>query len=99
MHGNMNVKDGPPYFARTVSYARKTLMKLTISLWLLKPGNTKGGSITLPLTSYLTGLDSAVWQLTIFVFISQNRLIKTKQTGGQQYSDTCPFSIPCSNRC
>jgi hypothetical protein len=32
-------------------------------------GNTKGGSITVPLTSCLTGLESAVWQLTIFVFI------------------------------
>ncbi len=34
----------------------------------LKPGNTKGGSITVPLTSCLTGLESAVWQLTIFAF-------------------------------
>jgi hypothetical protein len=32
-------------------------------------GNTKGGSITVPLTSCLTGLESAAWQLTIFVFI------------------------------
>jgi hypothetical protein len=32
-------------------------------------GNTKGGSITVPLTSYMTSLESAVWQLTIFVFI------------------------------
>jgi hypothetical protein len=32
-------------------------------------GNTKAGSITVPLTSCLTGLESAVWQLTIFVFI------------------------------
>ncbi len=30
------------------------------------PGNTKGGSITVPLTSCLTGLKSAVWQLTKF---------------------------------
>jgi len=36
-----------------------------------KPGNTKGGSITVPLTSSLTGLESAVIQLTIFVFISK----------------------------
>jgi hypothetical protein len=28
------------------------------------PGNTKGGSITVPLTSCLTGLESAVWLLT-----------------------------------
>jgi hypothetical protein len=37
--------------------------------WRSGPGNTKGGSITVPLTSCLTGLESAVWQLTIFVFI------------------------------
>jgi hypothetical protein len=35
----------------------------------LLPGNTKGGSITVPLTSSLSGLESAVLQLTIFVFI------------------------------
>ncbi len=32
-------------------------------------GILKGGSITVPLTSCLTGLESAVWQMTIFVFI------------------------------
>ncbi len=32
-------------------------------------GNTKGGNITVPLTSYLTGLESAVWIMTVFVFI------------------------------
>jgi hypothetical protein len=31
------------------------------------------------------------WQ---FLFYLQNRLIRTSQTGGQQYSDTSPFSIP-----
>jgi len=35
----------------------------------VQPGNTKGGSITVLLTSCLTGLESAVWQMTIFVFI------------------------------
>jgi hypothetical protein len=30
----------------------------------------------------------------IFCFYLQNRLIQTTQTGGQQYSDTSPFSIP-----
>jgi hypothetical protein len=29
-----------------------------------------------------------------FCFYLQNRLIQTSQTGGQQYSDTSPFSIP-----
>jgi hypothetical protein len=30
-----------------------------------------------------------------FCFYLQNRLIQTSQTGGQLYSDTSPFSIPC----
>jgi hypothetical protein len=63
------------------------------ALWV-DPGNTKGRSITVPLTSCLTGLESSVRQLTIFVFYLQNRLIQTGQTGGQWYSDTSPFSIP-----
>ncbi len=29
----------------------------------VKPGNTKGGSITVPLTSCLTGLDQSVLQI------------------------------------
>jgi hypothetical protein len=32
-----------------------------------------------------------------FCFYLQNRLIITSQTGGQQYSDTSPFSIPWTN--
>jgi hypothetical protein len=62
----------------------------------LSTGNTKGGSITVPLTSWLTRLESAVWQLTIFCFYLQIGLIQNSQTGGQWYSDTSPFSIPCS---
>jgi hypothetical protein len=30
-----------------------------------------------------------------FCFNLQNRIIQTSQSGGQQYSDTSPFSIPC----
>jgi hypothetical protein len=30
-----------------------------------------------------------------FCFYLQHRLIQTSQTGGQQYSDPSPFSIPC----
>ncbi len=29
-----------------------------------------------------------------FCFYLQNRLIQTGQTGGQQYSDASPFSVP-----
>ncbi len=32
-----------------------------------------------------------------FCFYSQNRLTQTSQTGGQRYSDTSPFRIPCHN--
>ncbi len=63
----------------------------TLLLILLWPGNTKGGSITVPLTSCLTGLESA----DNFCFYLQNRIIQTSQTGGQWYSDTSTFSIPC----
>jgi hypothetical protein len=34
-----------------------------------------------------------------FCFYLQNRLTQTSQTGGQWYSDTCPFSIPWFNDC
>jgi hypothetical protein len=34
---------------------------------LTDPGNTKGGSITIPLTCCLTGLESAEYQLTFFI--------------------------------
>ncbi len=60
----------------------------------IEAGNTKEGSITVLLTSCLTGLESAVWLPTIFCFYLQNRLIQTSQTGGLWYSDTSPFSIP-----
>jgi hypothetical protein len=33
-----------------------------------------------------------------FCFYLQNRLIQTSQTGGQWYSDTSLFSIPCLDR-
>jgi hypothetical protein len=44
------------------------------------PGNIKGGSITVPLTSCLTGLESVLRRLTIFCFYLQNRLIQTRST-------------------
>jgi len=61
----------------------------------LTAGNTKGESITVLLTSCLTGLESAVLTTDKFCFYLQNRLIQTSQTGGQRYNDTSPFSIPC----
>ncbi len=40
-----------------------------VAILIQNPWNTKVGSITVPLTSCLIGLESAVRQLTIFVFI------------------------------
>ena len=37
--------------------------------------------------------------MTIDNFYLQNRLIQASQTGGQCYSDTSPFSIPCIDTC
>ncbi len=42
------------------SKLRKKFMLLQLSGGFVGPGNTKGGSITVPLTSCLTGLESAV---------------------------------------
>jgi hypothetical protein len=43
------------------------------------PGKTKGGSIIVPLTSCLTGLESAVWQLTIFLMFKTDYSKPVKQ--------------------
>jgi hypothetical protein len=78
-----------PLAGEFVERARDTVFSAKVCL-----GNTKGGSITLPLTSCLTGLESAVRLLTIFVFIC-----KTDQTKPvkQEVNSTVilpPFSIP-----
>ncbi len=57
-------------------------------------GSTKGGSITVLLTSCLSGFEISCMTTDNFCFYLQNRLIQTSQTRGQQYSDTSPFSIP-----
>ncbi len=57
--------------------------------WILK-----GGSITVPLTSCLTGLDWSVLQIKTKILCSYS-WFQTSQTGGQWYSNSSPFSIPC----
>ncbi len=63
--------------------AMLSVVVLSALLWppcLMKwSGNTKGGRITVPLTSCWTGLESAVWQLTIFVFIRKTDYSKLVQ--------------------
>ncbi len=58
-------------------------------------GNTKGGSITVPLTSCLNWFGISCMATDNFCFYLQKRLIQNSQTGGQWYGDTSPFSIPC----
>ncbi len=61
----------------------------------VKSGNTKGGSITVPLTSCLTGLDQSVLQIKTKIVSCHTADFQTSQTVGQSYSDTSePFSIP-----
>jgi len=65
---------------KCVNYGRKTFYNIrpridsTVVEHLthdpnVEAGYTKGGSITVPMTSSLTGLESGVLQLKIFVFI------------------------------
>ncbi len=73
------------------------LSKFMIITWWVQwpaPGNTKWGCITVPLTSCLTGLELAVWQLTIFVFICKTDKSKPVK---QEVNGTVilpPLSIP-----
>jgi hypothetical protein len=51
---------------------------------MLKPGNTKGGSITVPLTSCLTGLDGSVFQIKTNIVSCQtvdSKLVKQEVNG------------------
>jgi hypothetical protein len=58
----------------------------------LPAGNTTGGSIPVLFDRFGMTTDS-------FCFYLQNRLLQTSQTGGQQYNDASPFSIPWSGHC
>ncbi len=60
-------------------------------------GNTKGGSITVPLTSFFDMFGISCMNTDNFAFYLQNRQIQTSQTGGQLYIDTSPFSILLSD--
>ncbi len=42
-----------------------------LPMWTVRPGNTKGGSITVPLTSCLTGLEESVLQINTKIISSQ----------------------------
>jgi hypothetical protein len=59
-------------FVREAMFAaliKKKLITLSEMSVRVKPGNTKGGSITVRLTSCLTGLESTVLLLTICLYL------------------------------
>ncbi len=50
----------------------------------MQPGNTKGGSITVPLTSCLTGLDSSVLQIktkNVSFYTADSKHVKQEVNG------------------
>ncbi len=55
------------------------------------PGNTKGESITVWLTSCLTGFDWSVLQIKTKIVSCHAADPKTSQTGGQWYNNTSPL--------
>jgi hypothetical protein len=67
----------------------KTVVYLHRCLIYAVPGNTKGGRITVLLASCLTGLESVVWLLTIFVFIC-----KTNKSKPVKQEVNCTVILP-----
>ncbi len=57
-------------------------------------GKTKGGKYHCTVDLLFDWLGIRCMTIDNFCFYLQNRLIRTGQTGGQLYSDTCTFSVP-----
>ncbi len=64
-------------------------------LLISSPGNTKGGKYHCTVDFLFDWFGISCVITDNFCFYLQNRLIQTGQTGGQWYSDTSTFSIPC----
>jgi hypothetical protein len=82
--------------SRNLFFGRMSICSVSLSLvsscWV--HGILKGGSITVPLTSFLTGLESAAWHLTISIFICKTDYSKPVKQEVNGTMDTSPFSIP-----
>ncbi len=63
----------------------------------LNQGILKGGKYHCTVDLLFVWLGISCMTTDNFCFYLLNRLIQTSQTGGQWYSDTSPFSIPCLN--
>jgi hypothetical protein len=57
--------------------------------------NAKGGKYHCTIDLLFDWFGISCMTTDNFCFYLQNRLIQTSQTGGQQYTDISPFSIPC----
>jgi len=72
-----------------------TILNITADTYKqMLQGILKGGSITVLLTSCLTGLESAVWQLIIFVFICKTDWFKPVKQEGNSTVILPPLVFP-----
>jgi hypothetical protein len=65
---------------------------------MLRSGNTKGGSITVPLTSCLTGSDWSVLQIKTKIVSCHTaviQLIPNQSNRKSTVQNISPFSVPC----
>jgi len=62
---------------------------------MLKSGNTKGWKYHYTVHLLFDLFGNSCMTTDNFCFYLKNRLIQTTPTGGQRYSDSSPFSIPC----
>jgi hypothetical protein len=83
----------PSYACYKLSLAniRKCQLIMSETLW---QGTLKGDHYTVDLLFDWLGIRLICMTTDNCCFYLQNRPIQTSQTGGQQYSDTSPFSIP-----
>ncbi len=91
------------YLEMLVKLDNVTSIRILVSIYIImryQSGNTKGGSITVPLTSCLTGLESAVRQLTIFIFICKTDKSKPVklEVNGTVILPPLVFPIPINDK-
>ncbi len=84
----------PTWIGHLGCLGQPTHLASKMSELIAPSGNTKGGSITVLLTLLFDWFGINCLTTDNFCFYLQNRLIQTNKTGGQQYCDTSPFSIP-----
>jgi len=82
-----------PTFYKIFFHVIRFMLHKTFRFLIVKAGNTKGGSITVLLTSCLTGLDKSVLQIKTNIVSSHTADSKPvkQEVNGTVIS---PFSIP-----